>query len=346
MNSGDNEASGRGSPATTPRRRRKELLIAAVAFFVVLILIYMQFDQYRSGSGTAFVVLFNINVVLLAGILVVVLRNAFKLLLERRRQAIGSRLRTRLVLSFVVMALLPCLLMLLVASKYVQMSMDFWFKIEVENTMETALAAARSAYEIHREDAARHARTLQAEISERDLVWGGQDMDLLLERKRLEYRLALMGVYEPPSEGSQEKQEGRGRMLAWHAAEDSGTAWSLAARKLDWHSIRPGEIRQDIVTGGKSDYLLVICQIRGRPGAFFVMAKDMGPGFQEKLERVSKGAGEYRNLRKIRRPLTLMLYSSLGVLTILILLGAVWLGFRLAQEISAPVLALVSGTQS
>jgi two-component system nitrogen regulation sensor histidine kinase NtrY len=334
------------------RRRRKELLAAAAAFFLVLILIYIQFDHYRSGSGTAFVILFNINVVLLAGILVVVLRNAFKLLLERRRRVIGSRLRSRLVLSFVALALLPCLLMLLVTTKYVQLSMDFWFKIEVETTMETALNAARSAYEIHGEDAAQHVRVLQAEIAERNLVWGGQDMDLLLERKRLEYRLALLGIYElfPLEEDQADKppadrRRHEGRMVTWHAVEDSASAWSKAAREQDWHSIRPGEIRQVITSGERRDYLLIICQIRSRPETFFVMAKDMGAEFQENLDRVSKGAGEYRNLRTIKRPLTFMLYSSLGVLTMLILLGAIWVGFRLAQELSAPVLALVDGTQ-
>ncbi|MDR1360002.1 MAG: HAMP domain-containing protein [Deltaproteobacteria bacterium] len=334
------------------KRRRRELLAAAAAFCLVLILTYIQFDHYRSGSGTAFVVLFNINVVLLGGILVVVLRNAFKLLLERRRRVMGSRLRSRLVLSFVVIALLPCLLMLLVTTKYVQLSMDFWFKIEVETTMETALGAARSSYEIHGEDAAQHVRTIQAEIAERGLAWGGRDMDLLLERKRLEYRLALLGVYEllPPVEDQADeppagRREQEGRTLIWHAVEDSAPAWISAAREQDWRSIRPGEIRQILASGERRDYLLIICQVRSRPGTFFVLAKDMGLAFQENLDRVSKGAGEYRNLRAIKRPLTLMLYSSLGVLTMLILLGAIWVGFRLAQELSAPVLALVDGTQ-
>ncbi|MCV5942720.1 hypothetical protein OFN64_39195, partial [Escherichia coli] len=71
-------------------------------------------------------VMFNLNFVLLAGILFVVLRNGFKLLLERRRNILGSRLRTRMVLSFVGFSLLPCLLMFFVTAKYVQLSMDFW----------------------------------------------------------------------------------------------------------------------------------------------------------------------------------------------------------------------------
>ena len=125
------------------KRRRRELFFAAAGFLVALILISVQLDQYRSGGGTAFVILFNINVVILAGVLIVVLRNGIKLALERRRRVMGSRLRTRLVLAFVGLALFPCLLMFLVTTKYVQLSTDFWFKIQMEASMETALDVAR-----------------------------------------------------------------------------------------------------------------------------------------------------------------------------------------------------------
>jgi two-component system nitrogen regulation sensor histidine kinase NtrY len=40
-----------------------------------------------------------------------------------------------------------------------------------------------------------------------------------------------------------------------------------------------------------------------------------------------------------------MLYSSLGVLTAIIILGAVWFAFRLARELSAPIFALAEGTE-
>jgi two-component system nitrogen regulation sensor histidine kinase NtrY len=39
------------------------------------------------------------------------------------------------------------------------------------------------------------------------------------------------------------------------------------------------------------------------------------------------------------------LYLTLGVMTMLIILGAIWFGFRLAKELSAPVQALAAGTE-
>ena len=41
----------------------------------------------------------------------------------------------------------------------------------------------------------------------------------------------------------------------------------------------------------------------------------------------------------------LILYMVLGLMTLVILLGATWFGFRLARELSAPIQALAAGTQ-
>ena len=125
--------------------------------------------------------MFNVNFVLLLGILFVVLRNGIKLVLERRRKVLGSRLRTRLVLAFVGFSLLPCLLMFLVTTKYVQLSMDFWFKDQVETSMESALDVARGFYEKIGGRLVVQARSTEQEIKERRLLWGGQGFGGVLE---------------------------------------------------------------------------------------------------------------------------------------------------------------------
>lgn len=316
------------------KRRRRELLFAAAGFLVVLILISVQLDQYRSGGGTAFVILFNINVVILAGILIVVLRNGIKLALERRRRVMGSRLRTRLVLAFVGLALFPCLLMLLVATKYVQLSMDFWFKIQMEASMETALDVARESIERYVDDMALGAESIQADIAEKQVQWASRDMDILLERKRRDFHFALLGLYS-------EKDGQRN----WHATEDSAPAWASALSQLDWQTVQSRGVVHVVASGKRNDYLIFIYRARGASEYFFAMAKDMGQGYNANLEMLSRGANEYKNLRKIKQPLKGMLYSSLGVLSCLILLAAIWFGFRLARELSAPILSLVAGTQ-
>ena len=315
------------------KRRQREMIIAALAFIIVLVLTSVQLNQFRTGDAL-FVIMFNVNFVLLLGILLVVLRNGFKLLLERRRRVLGSRLRTRLVLAFVSLSLLPCLLMFLVTTKYVQLSMDFWFKDQVETSMETALDVGRAIYEKTGFRLAFQAQYIQTEIKERGFAWGGQSMDALLERKRKEYHLSLAGVY------SAEKKERN-----WHAEDDSQAAWAEAKEDINWDQVKTQGVASILAEGEESDYVFTILAVDGGKSGHLVLAEDMGEGFKTRIDRIVRGAGEYKHLRNIKKPLKLMLYSSLGVLTLLIILGAIWFGFRVARELSAPIFALAAGTE-
>jgi len=58
-----------------------------------------------------------------------------------------------------------------------------------------------------------------------------------------------------------------------------------------------------------------------------------------------RGLDEYKKLRKLKYPWKMTLYLTLGVMSLLIVLGASWFGFRLAKEISAPVQAMAMGTE-
>jgi two-component system nitrogen regulation sensor histidine kinase NtrY len=315
------------------KRRHRELLFAAVAFVIVLILTSLQLHQFQSGDAL-FIFMFNVNFVLLIGISLVVLRNGIKLVMERRRRMLGSRLRTRLVLSFVLLSLLPCLLMFLITTKYVQLSMDFWFKDQVENSMDAALELAGNVFEKVGMTAVAQARDITAEIRERGLAWGGQSMDALLERRLHEYRIALIGLYFPD-----------GKERNWHADGESREAWERARAEISLEQTDSQGYAYSLIRGKNRDYIFALLAVDGGKSGYLAMAYDMGEGFKARIDRIMRGSGEYSRLRNIKTPLKHMLYSSLGVVTALIMLGAVWFGFRLARELSAPIAALAEGTQ-
>ena len=313
------------------KRRRRELLFAALAFVVVLVLTSIQLGQFQSGDAL-FVFMFNVNFVLLIGILLVVVRNGFKLMLERRRRVLGSRLRTRLVLSFVGFSLLPCLLMFLITTKYVQLSMDFWFKDQVENSMDAALDVARNVYEKVGAASVAQARNIRTEVAERGLAWGGTAMNALMERKRREYQFSLIGLFA----GGQQRN--------WHADANSQEAWDTARGDISFEQADSQGVTYLLIEGARRDFIFTLLAVDGGKSGYLVMAYDMGEGFKARMDRIVRGSKEYSKLRNIKKPLKHMLYSSLGVLTALIMLGAVWFGFRLARELSAPIFALAAGT--
>ncbi len=315
------------------RRRRFELAGATVACVVVFILASMQLDQFRTGDHL-YVVMFNVNLVLLGGILLVVLRNGFKLLLERRHKVLGSRLRTRLVLAFVGLSLLPCLLMFLVTTKYVQLSVDFWFKEQVETSMETALDVGRQAYERTATRLVRHAESIRTEILDRKIAFSGQTAEGILSRKRKEYQLAAVAVVTQDAFVKEQQ-----------ISPEMGLAWDEGKKDVNWENVRAQGSTYGVLPSVSIDYVYALQLVDSNKGLFLLLVEDMGTGFKAKLDRIAYGAEEYSNLRKIKQPLKLVLYSSLGVLTALIILGATWFGFRVAREMTAPIQALAAGTE-
>ncbi len=314
------------------RRRRREMIIAAAAFVVVLVLTSLQLDQFREDR--IFVVMLNVNFVLLLGILLLVLRNAFKLLTERRRRVLGSRLRIRLVLAFVAFSLLPCLLMFLVTTKYVQVSMDFWFKEQVENSMDAALDMGHTFYEKTGGRLLAAVERARAEADRYSLSLDSPQTGKALEQERVNGGFALMGLFTAD-----------GRERNWSAQPDAAKVWSVAKGEINWEDVRSKGSTFVLTPGGIHDYVFAVMAVDGGKGGYLVAAEDMGRGFRSKFDRISRGAGEYKQLRTIKRPYRLMLYSSLGVLTALIIFGAVWFGIRLAREMTAPMLALAAGTE-
>ena len=139
------------------RKIRKQRLIRLVILGSLALLVIMTFLETRvfqlgtvhfpvSGNVLVFV-LININVLLLLLMVFLVLRHLAELVFERKKQLLGSRLRTKLVVSFMSLSLIPTALLFFVALLFISTSMDYWFNINVEESLITAHDLARGIYQ-------------------------------------------------------------------------------------------------------------------------------------------------------------------------------------------------------
>src|SRR5215213_5192387 len=97
------------------------------------------------GNRLLLFVLWNINLLLIIGILFVLLRGIVKLVLERQRGIIGSRFRTKLVITYVLASLLPVVLLFVVATDLLRLSIDRWFTTPVRTILRNGEAIAQMA---------------------------------------------------------------------------------------------------------------------------------------------------------------------------------------------------------
>ncbi len=315
-------------------RRRREFILAGAAFTLIILLTWIEL-RYIGVDSYLFLALFNLNFILLILVLYIVGRNGVKLLLERRRNVLGSKLRTRLVLAFISLSLVPTVLMFMVSLKFVQTSVDFWFKSQVETSMERSLDVGRSFYTSAQELLSRRGENILVHIRGEGLAWGGKSMDTVLEAKRREYGLSLLGVTNP----DQSEQN-------WHMADEFAQDWPEIKARLNWKSLREQpRFWSTLWAGQAGDFVVGVLPVDEGETGYLILAENLGHDLMFKLDQIVRGVDEYKKLKSLKSPLKMALYFILGMLTLLIILGAMWFGFRLAKELSAPIQALAAGTE-
>src|SRR5574337_1850944 len=88
------------------KRRKREGIVILMTTLMVLLFAYFEFrlpevsPEYSLSTNIAFFLLLNINIILFILLVFLVVRNLVKLVFERKRRILGSRLRVRLVLAF------------------------------------------------------------------------------------------------------------------------------------------------------------------------------------------------------------------------------------------------------
>ncbi|MFW6243668.1 MAG: ATP-binding protein [Desulfovibrionales bacterium] len=322
-------------PDTRERKKRqRELYLALAAFLLIFVLTWVEL-RFFGANSYLFLAVFNINLILLLLVLFLVVRNGVKLMLERRRKVLGSQIRSRLVLAFISLSLVPTVLMFVVSMKFVQTSVDYWFKSQVGTSLEHSLEVGQAFYEQQQDGVEVRGRFILDFIRDQELAWGGQTMDAFLQRKQSEYEMNLVGVLRSDLEEQN-----------WHVDQEWREAWPEIKRSVDWEALkRTPRFWSAIRPGPSQDLVVGVLPVDDAATGFLVLGQTLGSGLLFKLDQIVHGVEEYNKLRTLKVPLTMALYLILGVMTLLILFGAMWFGFRLAKEISAPVQALAAGTQ-
>lgn len=204
------------------RRRRYELLAAFLLLLLVLGGTWTQLTLYGVDSWM-FIALLNINSIFMLIILFLVARNVVKLIMERRRKVFGAQIRTRLVVVFVSLSLIPTVIMFLASNRVVATSVDYWFTRQTETSLQAALDVGQSFYAAAAERLHSRSEAIAQEAAQRRIAWTASNANTLLQTKQKEYGLTLIGFVTP-----QEKE------LYWHAPKAFTEGWQEARTRIDW----------------------------------------------------------------------------------------------------------------
>lgn len=287
--------------------------------------------------------LFNVNLILLAVLILLLTRNLIKLLFEWRQNILGARFQTKLVVAFVGFSLIPTVLLFIVASGLLSRGIDNWFNLQVEKSLNRSLDVAQMYYQKVREDTLALASDLGRDFGGSPLTAA----DFPLESRIAEQVKNKMAFY--PLSGI-EVYRSDGKRLARHLRP--GTP----SRSFPWldRSGREKGLRGERFTVirplGGGDLVAAIAPLAGKPEGqrpgFVVVYTAIPPEAVGKMQEITRSFEEYHQVSALKNPIKRSYLLSFLAITLLILFSATWFGYYLARGITIPIQKMAEGTRS
>ncbi|MBI1920927.1 MAG: HAMP domain-containing protein [Geobacter sp.] len=333
------------SPSEQKKRKREGIYIV-LSLLLIIVLTLTEIHLTRLSSevtmGHSILIFGFINIIILLIILLIYLvcRNAAKIMMERRKNAIGARLRTKLVLAFVGLSLVPTMLLFFVSAGFIKNSIQNWFNKQVETSLTESLEVAQTYYKSYSANALYYGRQISTLIKEKKLI-NEENLPLLRElirQKQKEYNLGVVEVFS-----SQNEELVRASNPKVPQAEFSHPS------SEDIKSALNGKEVSSINPVGKADLIRGIVPIRSNWNdrdivAVVVVNYYVPYSLVSKMREISASYGEYRQLKIMKNPITTGYILTLFLITMVIIFMAVWFGVYLANSLTKPLQELAAAT--
>jgi two-component system nitrogen regulation sensor histidine kinase NtrY len=330
------------------RRRRREGVLIVVILFVVALLTFFETRTIRFGadipiSNTILMfILININLLLLILLIFLVFRNLVKLLYDRRRKVMGAKLRTRLVVAFIVLTIVPTVVLFFFSINFITTSIEFWFNVPVEQALENSLRVGGSLYERVDESNRFFLKKISHQLQTSDLL-RTENQEALSEYIRMVQRDFNLDGVEVYASNTQRitfslSPELENEYFGIVSAENLQKEAPVSGVRSITQETPSGELVKTISTipfGVKNSEIV----------GFLVVTILIPADLYQNLESISRGFEEYQQIKLYKKPIQITYYISLSIVALLVLFCAIWFGFYLAKTISIPIKELAEGTR-
>ena len=330
------------------KRRKREILTICIILPTIVLLTYLGTKILDLGielpiaDSILIFALININVILVLLLLFLTVRNLVKLVLERRRKVMGSGLRSKLVFAFVILSLLPTIIIFFVSVQFIFLSIDYWFNLQIEQSLQKSLEAGQDYYDRMGNEVLAFGNTLSSLITHNGymLVSREDQLQAFIEEKRREYNLATIQVFSSKLQP---------RVVSSDRSIDLKPFKELSGDLLQ-KSFKDSTDIKDVQTSSHGDLVWGIVPIFSRTetkaqvGALCV-AKFIPGVVSTRLATINKGLQGYSQLKMLKRPIKLSHLITLSIVTILVIFSAVWFGFYLSKGITVPIEELADATK-
>jgi nitrogen fixation/metabolism regulation signal transduction histidine kinase len=333
------------SQATTLRKRGWWLVVGLtilVSMALVLLFLLTQATQRWEAYEQNFGLLFALNMVFAAMLLVLITWFGVRLFKRLKQGKFGSRLLVKLASIFALVGILPGLLIYAVSYQFVTRSIEVWFDTKVEVALDAGLNLSRSTLESLSNELAVSVRN-----ASQDLVGApNPSLPLLLEKIRNQLDASEVTLWQSNSMALASVSQDRYQL---HPDRPSPTEWrQVRAQGISWRS---EGLDDNLTATGVQPRITVLVQISGTgfqlegQGRVLQVVKQLPPVLVANALAVLDANRQYQERALARVGLKRMYLGTLTLSLFLAVFGAVLLAVLLGNQLARPLLLLAEGVR-
>ncbi|KKW33109.1 MAG: Sensor histidine kinase, HAMP and PAS domain-containing [Candidatus Uhrbacteria bacterium GW2011_GWA2_52_8d] len=265
----------------------------------------------EGSSSTLLISFLNLNILFLLILMVLVMRNVTKLVLERKRGVLGARLKTKLVTAFVAFSFVPTVILFILAWGSVSSTMNKWFSLQIEKSLEESLNVAQIYYQTSSEEVLHFARTVAS---------GGIPGNIrnAARQKQREYKVSALWYFSRS-----------GKELAASISNDIPAGILTRPDKDAIKKALKGEY-YTVDTLKKGEVVRGLSPVRGRDSNIIgvvVVDHYIPKRLVKRMREISNSFEEFKQHQLFKTPIKLSYFLLFAMVALLIIFSATWFSF-------------------
>jgi two-component system, NtrC family, nitrogen regulation sensor histidine kinase NtrY len=337
------------NPAQRQQKKRLIRIVIITCLCLFFLLSWLEKSLVTSDStlpATSNILLFgiiNLNVLLALLMFFLVLRNLAELLFESRQKFLGTKLKTKLVTSFICLSLVPSILLFFVALQFISTSMDYWFNTNIERSLQESLELAQGVFQERKEQVNKECHLIEGLLAKQEKSLSDPE-----NIKKILDGIISAHLTDGPDSLTLIPESQAVDINATVPALTDLTMPKIPLNTL--HEVRnkkePITIVQESAQG---DLIRCVTQIAlptlPPQKAILVTTRLIKKEQKERMTLITQGIEGYRQLKHMKKPFKFWLLAILLIVTLLIVFAAIWFGFYIAKGITDPLDKLATATR-
>jgi len=304
------------------------LLLAAVFTFGSLDV------PFHPKSWREVMVLYAVSSFVTAALLVFLLilgRTTLRLWVERRREQLGARFKTKMVVGAMALSLLPIVFMFIVSYSLINRSLLLWFPkpLEIASEETQKLLNDLGRGQLHRLRALALQVQSEAQKPDHDFMHDafarGADAVWILDPSGKPVRGEIVCDNQPEDRRGAICTEPHASGEYQRSLESGVEVWQAEGKNYFGTRVPSFE--------------------KGKPAGFIVAAYRTSPGVLTRLAAIQTQTREYYQAKQDLRALKRQMLLILLLFTVLLLSSVMWVALFLAKQVTVPIQALAEGTR-